>query len=61
MRNINRHNVDMCCIQETKIKHIAINELNGRMSINFGRENKHYRKDFMTKGKNSVCKKGEIF
>ena len=54
--NTNRYNANVCCLQETKIKHATSYRLNSSIFITFLSDNKHYGNSFVIakKWKNSI-------
>ena len=58
VRDTNRYNVDICCLQENKIKDASSYGVNGSTIITFHSDNKHYVNGFVKakKWKNLIHK-----
>ena len=56
-RDTQKYNVDVCCLQETKIQKNGVYEINGSIIITFETKNKHYGNGFIV----SKTWKGSIY
>ena len=63
LKDTNRYNVDVFCLQETKIKDTSSYWINGSTIVTFRSDNKHYGNGFVLvkKWKNSIHKYWKVF